>query len=589
MEYFRELCFRNLTVGKKFMASLILFLILPLSFILVWLNQSLLGRINEQNLKTNLAILKQTKMPIDAMIQDLIYVSLQVIGNDDLQRYLGEDSREENREFLERARYTMAQLTESKDHITRLSVFDGENLFLQSGAYLEQEDTVCIPRAAMQKGRPYWMPAALESDYVSAGNRIYEVAMVRAVNNIHRMDDILGYVRLNVDEKYLCSLYSGIWEEGTLELFIVNGDGEVVSAVHKELLNSSIAGEDYYPFLAPNREGWLKLEADRILSFYYIDATDWYVIKIDEGASLRVGTMQNAIGVLCLLLILLFGIVFSCIQKKYIITPVKLLSQDVSRFREGQYRVCQYTASKDEIGMLNRSFIEMGQCMEELIERVYKSQLREKEAQLRYLQSQINPHFLYNTLDSIRWMAIKEKQYELAGQIEALANLFRHALNQGKEMTTVQDETAHLKDYLLIQKNKFGDRLTTEIRMEERTAGYPVLNLILQPLVENAIVHGLRDKLGPGYIRVSIHVQENCLVYEVEDNGLGTDEKTVQDMLDLEEGTCHALALGNINRRIKYKYGESYGVTFQSRVGAGTKITVRMPYEEETDEAIDCG
>lgn len=584
-----KLDFQDFSIGKKFAVSLIVFLILPLALLLLWMNYSLINHINEQNLKTNLEILKQTKTPIDYMIQDLSYVSVQVIGDENLQKYL-KQAGDRDKKLMEEIRYNISKLLETKGYITRLSVYDQDSIHIQQGAYLREEDTSYMEKAAKRKGKPYWLPGALETEYVSAWDRVYEVAMIRAIYDNHSFKDILSYVRVNVDEGYICSLYRGIRDEGTEGIFIADGLGNVVSSVNKELLGTNILNQAYFETMKRQSEGWMKLKRNQYISFYHIPEIDWYVIKINTADSLLGGKLLNSMGIICLALIVLFGVIFYFIQKRHIITPVKLLSADVSKFHEGAYDIRQYIESKDEIGVLNHSFIEMGKYIEELIERVYKSQIKEKEAQLSYLQSQINPHFLYNTLDSIRWMAIKQKQYEMAEQIEALANLFKHALNQGKEMTTVHNEVLHLKDYLLIQKNKFGDRLQTEISMDEEVEHYPVLNLILQPLVENAIVHGFKDKLGTGYIKVTIRKDNKNLIYEISDNGLGTDESIVREILESGKDSHNALALDNINKRLKYKYGEDYGILFTSKIGMGTSVSVRIPYEEgKNDEIIDCG
>lgn len=582
--------FKNFSINKKFTISLFLFLILPLTIVLLWMNYSLISHVNEQNLKTNLEVLKQTQTPIDYMVQDLTYVSLQVLGNENIQQYLSEDSKENQKELLDNIRYDTTQLIENKKYITRLSVFDQDNLYIRIGSYLKEEDTSYIEEAAQLQGKPYWTPAIYEKNYVSSWARTYEDSMIRAINSVRSLNQILGYLKISVSEQYLCSLYNGIQDKGTKELFIMDQNGNIISSMNKDLLETNISDKKYFTKIESMKEGYFPLNPEEYISFYNIDETGWYVLKIDNANNLKAGNLLNSIGLICLILIIVFGIIFYYIQKRHIIAPLKSLSKDVSKFKEGRYQINQYNNSRDEIGVLNQSFIDMSQYIEELIERVYKSKLKEKEAQLSYLQSQINPHFLYNTLDSIRWMAIKEKQYEMADQMEALANLFKHALNQGKEMTTVQEEVNHLRDYLLIQKNKFGDRLQTEIQVDSALQRYPAINLILQPLVENAIVHGIGPKLEGGHIRVNIFHDEKYLYYEVQDDGVGAEESGVIAALNAGNDSYNALALDNINKRIKYKYGEEYGIQFSSTIGSGTTVRVKIPYEEEwMNETINCG
>jgi two-component system sensor histidine kinase YesM len=176
-------------------------------------------------------------------------------------------------------------------------------------------------------------------------------------------------------------------------------------------------------------------------------------------------------------------------------------------------------------------------------------------------------------------MALKSKQKDLALQIQALSNHFKHSLNQGKEMTTVGEEVKHLQDYLTIQKNRFGDVLNTNIKVDKDVENIPVLNLILQPLVENSIVHGLENKLGDWLIEVSVWKEAGNLYYQVEDNGMGVDEKVIQSEIVGNDQSNEALALRNINKRIQYKYGNAYKIDFYSQIGEGTKVVIIIPIE----------
>ena len=253
------------------------------------------------------------------------------------------------------------------------------------------------------------------------------------------------------------------------------------------------------------------------------------------------------------------------------------LSQDAKKFQAEHFRVPIYSDSNDEIGELNRNLSRMVDYIQDLIQNQYLNEIKRREIELKYMQSQINPHFLYNTLDSIRWMAVVDGQDKIAEQVEALSDIFRHALSAGREIVTVGQEVDHLRSYILIQKNRFGERIQVDIRVEEELKECRVLKLILQPLVENAIVHGLEDKIEGGAIEVDIRSEEDLLVYVVEDNGVGTDEDRINHYLQEPEEEHNAFALKNIDERIKIKYGDSYGIRFQSQPEVGTRVEVRLP------------
>lgn len=577
--------YKNLSIGKKFTVTFCLLLMLPLMIMFLWINKSVTEQIVEENCKTNFAVLKQTETGLTNMIQDVTSVSLDVIGDEELQIYLkstdviGEDSEE----LKNIVQYNLGKTISLKNYISRLSVFTKDQILFQTGKYMLEESDDYISEIEQQAGLMVWKAAAKDTNYLLSRDRDnYEVSVYRAINNHYDFRDTLAFERISIDEDYICDIYSGIATDTTEQFFIINNQGEIISSVNKELLGTKYLEEAFFKKIFQNGEGYyIDQNKQIIISFYKLPKVQWYVVKVDKQVEIFAQDLIRTVIAMCMVLAILFAVFFHNIQKKRIITPIIRLSKDVSNFHEGDYEIGVYSNAQDEIGVLNNNFIEMANYIQDLIERVYKSQLREKEAQLQYLQSQINPHFLYNTLDSMRWMAVRAKQYELAEQIEALSNLFRHALNQGKNLTTVEKEVAHLKDYLTIQKYRFGERIKTTIDVDEVVLNCTVLNLILQPLVENAIVHGLESRIEGGNIHIRVKKEGEHLLYIVEDDGVGAEQEAIRRCLIERKESNNALALDNINQRIKCKCGEEYGILFYSEIGIGTKVEVKMPLECE--------
>ena len=577
--------YKNLSIGKKFTVTFCLLLMLPLMVLFLWINESVTEQIVEENCKTNFAVLKQTETGLLNMIQDITSVSLDVIGDEKLQIYLKSTdiTGEELEELKNTIQYNLGKSISLKNYISRLSVFRENQILFQSGKYMLEEANVDIPEIEQQAGRMVWKAAAKDTNYLLSRDRNnYEVSVYRAINNHYDFRDTLAFERITIDEDYICDIYSGILTDATEQFFIINKEGQMISTVNKELFEENYLENTLLKRIIQNGEGYyIDQNKQLVISYYHLPKVNWYVVKVDKQAEIIAQDLIRTVIVMCMVLAILFAVFFHNIQKKRIITPIIRLSKDISNFHEGDYEIGVYSNAHDEIGELNNNFIEMANYIQDLIERVYKSQLKEKEAQLQYLQSQINPHFLYNTLDSMRWMAVKARQYELAEQIEALSNLFRHALNQGKQLTTVEQEVAHLRDYLTIQKYRFGERITTTIDVDEALLNCTVINLILQPLVENAIVHGLESKIEGGNIHIRVKKEGEYLLYIVEDDGVGTAQEEIRRCLIERKDSNNALALDNINQRIKCKYGEEYGISFYSEIGIGTKVEVKMPLECE--------
>lgn len=547
----------------------------------------------ENTCMTNLEILKQSQTSIKSTILGIQDASLSLIGNDDLQTYLttAMPNQTAQLELESSIRSELTRIMEANPSIRHISIYNETEIILQAGEYWWSFTPANLDEVSALEGRILWLPAQLGEGYYSREEDIYEVVLTRVINDYYKVNTPIAYEKITLKESSLASLYSGLATENTLEFYIMNSAGDIVSSINKELLGHNVNSYNYFKEILTTNEGYIKDNiSSEVISFYYIKEADWYVVKIDKLVNDQIATLITNIMLLCALIGIFFGLCFFYIQRKLIINPLVQLSKEVRRFRVDNYEIETFSNSKDEIGDLNKSFQDMIYYIQDLIERIYKSQLREKDAQLKYLQSQINPHFLYNTLDSMRWMALAEGQTEIAKQMEALSNLFKHALNQGKQMTTLENEILHLENYLIIIKNKFGKRLKVDIRISTDIAVETlyVPHLILQPLVENAIVHGIEPKLGYGIISIEIKESNKQLLYIVSDNGLGANQEEVRDRIKKHNELHNALALHNIDERIKLKYGKGYGILFESEKGSGSRVTVTMPFGGKTDDTINC-
>jgi len=268
---------------------------------------------------------------------------------------------------------------------------------------------------------------------------------------------------------------------------------------------------------------------------------------------------------------------FSFVQPLYQIKPLHRLLKNISRLKRGDYNIMPHPESRDEIGQINLAFYQMSRELNEKIKTVYLSKIKQREAELAALESQINPHFLYNTLDSIRWLALKHRDYDVVEQIEALSGMFKHVLNKGQSLVTIQQEIDFIKNYMFIQEMKYGDRIRLIISADGTWDALKCPKLILQPLVENALVHGLDHVEKDGVIEVKVEKEDWGVKITVADNRAGTDEERVRGILQGNGEGRHGFALKNINDRIKMLFGEAYGLYFTSRISEGTCVEVRLP------------
>jgi two-component system sensor histidine kinase YesM len=265
-----------------------------------------------------------------------------------------------------------------------------------------------------------------------------------------------------------------------------------------------------------------------------------------------------------------------------VVKPIGALRRLMKRAEAGDLSVRFESVSTDEIGQLGNSFNNMIVEIRKLIGLVYEEQKSKRDAELRAMQAQIKPHFLYNTLDTIQWMAQERQADDIVVMILALTNLFRIGLSKGKETISVQEEIEHIQSYLFIQKARYESKMNYDIRVDPEAEREFVIKLTLQPLVENAIYHGIKARRGEGHIAVEANKAEGKLIICVTDNGAGIAPERLaqlQSRLAGEPGGEEPQGFGlfNVHERIRLVHGEPYGIRIFSTVGVGTKVEVWYP------------
>lgn len=358
-----------------------------------------------------------------------------------------------------------------------------------------------------------------------------------------------------------------------------------------------IRGKVQELLLGTQEEGILRLKdnGQTVLGGWkQVHTTPWYVLYFyPEDLT---GQLNGMAGALFLVNLGAASIIWFFTTKavKRITGPMEDLAHVMETVGETDYQAAFSYEKKDEIGILTDSFNRMventGQYitrLKEEKEKVRIEQLLKRRAELIALQAQINPHFLYNTLDSIRWKAEEYEAEEISAMVQALATLFRIDLSRGREMIPISEELKHVSSYLSIQKYCYGDTLDYQIQVQEGLMGCYVPKIILQPLVENSIYHGLKEKDEGGTVRILGREEEGVIVFQVWDDGVGIEPKLLKR---LEEGLLKGLVMNregygifNVNERIRLYFGEKYGLNIENGPEAGAVVTLRMPLVREEE------
>lgn len=384
----------------------------------------------------------------------------------------------------------------------------------------------------------------------------------------------LGVIRLDVDyhelEKYVKELSLGdngyafvIQKDGTL---IYHPDSEAFESVDKqmsvqEISNSpmdSMVSDDFFVHKSP------------------IENSDWILVGVSSFSRFKEDSVKllgivSVVGVLSLLICML-GI-FTLIR--YQLLPVKKLGQVMRRVEEGDTTIRAEQKGAQEFQVLAGTFNRMLERIETLMKEEKEQEALTRIYELKALTSQINPHFLYNTLDTIIWMAEFQDHQKVVDITKALSNYFRLSLNAGEEIVTLRQEIEHVRQYLFIQKERYGDKLEYEIDEPDDIPDIKLPKIVLQPLVENAIYHGIKESERPGKITITVSEKDTFIDICIADNGVGIKENTTSTK---ELG---GVGIKNIKERLTLFFGEAFSMEIESEPNAYTKVYLHLPLKEE--------
>jgi two-component system sensor histidine kinase YesM len=407
----------------------------------------------------------------------------------------------------------------------------------------------------------------------------------RNLKNMYSLDYV-GTIIMGIDVDTLQGTYSGVNQYQGAQAFLIDSNNTVVLNTDMSLLGRRA---DDSLSLYSGRTCFLETKMNGDSYYIASKAIDKYawtsIILIPKKQVFSKLSSSFSFYINVILILLVVFLILSVFLSSLIMRPIRKLMSRIELVRKGNYDVKMPRYNVLELDQLSEAFNKMTGEIQYLINDVYKKQLLLTESELKALQAQINPHFLFNVLDTVLWYARAAKNDEIAKIIAPLGHILRTNITMGsREKIRVNDELQYIEFYMSIQKSRFGERLQTEIRVEDddiRDLYIP--KLCIQPIVENAIVHGLEEKVSDGILAVNAYRRENLLVFEVIDNGVGFNPDDINldgPETNVNEMKSHTnIGLYNANKRIKLLYGEEYGITLESNIGVGSKVTVILPQD----------
>lgn len=448
-------------------------------------------------------------------------------------------------------------------------------------------------RCMEMKGKPIIVSSFNFNEYIEKrGEAFFVFSVARAIKNPASTETI-GTIIININESYLESVCSSIRSvEGERILILDAGDNIVYDSVKSNIAGK--AGSEAFDL-----GGIKQLDFDKKFNDFQFQMkryivlsaksgiTDWRLIRLipEDRLYSDVWMIRTRLTVL-LILFVMFSLVLSIFIAYGVTKPLNKLIRTMKAIEKGDLSLRFKVRHKDEVGQLGRSFNKMINRIDNLVNTVYVSRLRKREAELHALQAQINPHFIYNTMEAIRMMAKLNGDSDTSEMALILGKLLRYSINIKNKIVTVKEEVEHLKNYLVIQNYRFDNKFELILNIAEELYDMKIIKLIFQPVVENAIYHGLETSSLNGVIRIDGYKTENSVTFDIEDNGAGMTVEELEELnrkvndFSVPEGNHGGIGLRNINERLKLHFGEEYGLTILSGAVEGTTVRINLPKEK---------
>ncbi len=373
-------------------------------------------------------------------------------------------------------------------------------------------------------------------------------------------------------------------------VYLMDNNGEIIYHPKQNLIYADIYKENNLEALGyedgsceENFEG-----ESRLITVKTISYTGWKLVSVVPMSSFSIGLNQTRyFAVVLVMLALLAVIILNQLVSAQIARPLQRLNESVKELEAGNLTPDIYVGGSVEVEHLGRTLRSTVEQLRKLMQDILVEQEEKRKSELDALQSQINPHFLYNTLDSIVWTIEDERYEDAIFMITELASLFRISLSKGKNIIRVEEELRHARNYMNIQKMRYKNLFSVEYDVDPEILACCTVKLVIQPLLENAIYYGVQSMDGDGEIRVRGRRQGDDILLEVEDNGMGMPEETVEKLLKEDNRVRKkgsGVGLFNVHSRIRLRFGPDYGLTIESCPDEGTTVRIRMPFVSYTEE-----
>ena len=554
------------------------------------------GKYEEENLVNMEAYLNSYLEEVDSIAKNVNY-------NYYLQDYLETVIKEEddyvdsgigkNMRSYEMSSQAFSDTLLSRADISSIMIFGKKKMLLNRSMYTYQ-------KVALDYSKLDWYAKAVAKpqDAIITGPNRHSffdtddemISLSREVQS-YENGTFRGVILINLNMNKITEICNSFQEKQENFICIINDKGELVyeqqNGKERFAFDEKENRQELNTALGKTKESCFRLNyrgEKYLVTRTDMKTTGWTLVSMVPYKSVMAETMAIS-GVMILAVVITLIVTLLLLNRILtgVVKPLKKLEKYMVQVNPDNMDQRMEIITDDEIGHLSMKFNQMMDRIRNLKEQVIEEQEDKRKYELQALQAQINPHFLYNTLDSIIWMA-ETNDSNIVAMTEALAKLFRISLNKGNEEISLERELEHVKNYLIIQSMRYADKFTYEILVEPGVERCRTIKLILQPIVENCIYHGIKKKRGTGKITIRAYRREQDLIIEVSDDGCGMPEeicrKILSDEIESENISGSGIGVKNVNERIQLRFGKKYGLSYSSEEGVGTTVTYVLPYNE---------
>ena len=577
----KNLSIKNLSIQSSIFIYFTVTAIIAIALISLIIFQRFTNSLNATIIEENSGIVGQLGESVDSYLRNAMKISDSIyynvikntdISNDDIKRgmnliYVNNDNM-----------------------IDDIALISGKGELIESMPALRLKDNSNVLE------KDFFKKSMAESEYINfsmphirdlfdrnESSYSWVISLSRAVEVTDEGKATQALLLINLNYMYFEEIFSNVNLGNGGYVYLTNDSGDIIWHPKQNEIYSGRFKEDN-KYAATLKDGITveNLRGKNItLNVRTIGYTGWKLVGVTPSAALGVDGIKFRFFVLFVadLFLFLLAMINAFISDK-ISNPIKSLDGSVREIESGNLDVEIVPSGSYEVEHLGKSIKNMLGRIKVLMSDLVDEHNAKRKSEFDTLQSQINPHFLYNTLDIIVWMIENENSDKAVNIVTALAKFFRISLSKGKNIITVKDEVEHVRNYLMIQNMRFKNRFEYSIDVDEEVLSYSSLKLMLQPLVENAIYHGMEFMDGDGEIDVKVFKEDDSLYFTITDNGLGMSEDMVETLLSKDfvpSKKGSGIGVKNVNERIKLYFGSEYGLKVESEPDEGTKITIHLP------------